>query len=171
MLGPVSDLIEKNVRLPTARTLLRPPGALPEDRFLDTCYRCGNCIDACPAGAIRQRQSDDDRVGTPYIDPDIAPCVVCDARACMVACQSGALRVVEPAEFGMGVAEIRWDACLVAKGRQCGMCVEKCPLGQAAIRRTDGGRIEIVAKGCVGCGICQHQCPAVPKAVTVTPSS
>ena len=31
------------------RTVLRPPGALSEAAFLDTCFRCGNCVEACPA--------------------------------------------------------------------------------------------------------------------------
>ena len=41
VVDPVAAYAEQ--RLPQARTLLRPPGALPESAFLDTCYRCGNC--------------------------------------------------------------------------------------------------------------------------------
>src|SRR5437868_5956617 len=32
---------------------LRPPGALAEPQFLDTCSRCGNCVSACPAHCIQ----------------------------------------------------------------------------------------------------------------------
>jgi polyferredoxin len=33
--------------------LLRPPGALPEHDFLARCLRCGECMRACPTGALR----------------------------------------------------------------------------------------------------------------------
>src|SRR5438105_3658642 len=32
---------------------LRPPGALAEQEFLDTCSRCGTCVSVCPAQAIK----------------------------------------------------------------------------------------------------------------------
>lgn len=170
IIGPVADYIEESVSKP-ARTLLRPPGALPEDAFLDTCYRCGSCVTACPAAAIRQYQTDEqDLAGTPYIDPDIAPCVVCNALACMSTCQSGALRQVASTELGMGVAQVNTAACLLAGGSECGMCVAKCPIGSAAIRLSDDGHVEVVEAGCVGCGVCQSECPTVPKAITVTPA-
>src|SRR5690606_16712159 len=90
------------------RTMVRPPGALPEKDFLDTCYRCGNCIDVCPARAIRpMSQGDVERAGTPYIDADLSACVVCDELACMKACPSGALQLVsEPAQISMGLARV-----------------------------------------------------------------
>ena len=50
VVDPVADYAEK--RLPQSRTLLRPPGALPEREFLSTCYHCGNCADSCPVDAI-----------------------------------------------------------------------------------------------------------------------
>ncbi len=171
-LRPVADYLEDRLPVPTPRTVLRPPGALPEDAFLDTCYRCGTCIEACPAGAIRQHQGDQgDLSGTPYIDPDIAPCVVCDDRSCMNACPSGALHVVEVAEFGMGLAKITPATCLLAANRDCGLCVEKCPVGREAIRLAPTGPVEVLEAGCIGCGVCQHQCPTVPKAIVVTPLS
>ncbi|MFZ5451950.1 MAG: 4Fe-4S binding protein [Thermodesulfobacteriota bacterium] len=33
--------------------LLRPPGSLDEDRFLERCIRCGQCMRVCPANIIQ----------------------------------------------------------------------------------------------------------------------
>src|SRR5688572_17207062 len=83
---PLAGIIEQrlNVSLPVIRSALRPPGALPEKDFLDTCYRCGNCVDVCPARAIRPMSGGNvEHAGTPYIDADLAACVVCDELSCM----------------------------------------------------------------------------------------
>jgi len=32
--------------------LIRPPGSLPEESFLDLCQRCGLCMKVCPTNAI-----------------------------------------------------------------------------------------------------------------------
>jgi ferredoxin-type protein NapG len=153
------------------RIVLRPPGALPEADFLRTCYRCGNCVDVCPARAIRKLTSDDPELsGTPYIDPDLAACVVCEELACMKTCPSGALKLVgTAAEIEMGLA--RWvpRACLRTQGDRCTLCVDKCPVGSAALVVAAAGGIEVHDEGCVGCGTCQFYCPALPKAIVVQP--
>src|SRR5689334_13925772 len=98
LIGSVSDVIEKRLpfELPQYRPILRPPGALPEPEFLKTCFRSGSCADACPAHAIvlRPAAAGDEQRATPYVDPDLSACVVCDELACMKACPSGALRLV-----------------------------------------------------------------------------
>ena len=32
---------------------IRPPGAIDEKDFLDTCVKCGNCVDVCPQNSIK----------------------------------------------------------------------------------------------------------------------
>jgi ferredoxin-type protein NapG len=78
--------------LSSPRPVLRPPGALPEREFLRTCYRCGSCMDACPAHALQPVQGEDeDLAGTPQLDPDLQTCDNCPALPCVHACPSGAL--------------------------------------------------------------------------------
>lgn len=173
LVGPVAEFLEERLRipLPIERTLLRPPGALPEREFLATCYRCGNCVEVCPAKAIRPLSTDDvEQRGTPYIDPDLAACVVCDELSCMRSCPSGALKLVEqPAAIRMGLARVRHELCVRSNGEDCRICVQKCPLGEQAIAIGPAGGVEVRAGGCVGCGVCQFYCPTQPRAVTVAP--
>ncbi len=173
ILEPLAGYIEDrlNIELPVDRVALRPPGALPEKQFLDTCYRCGNCVDVCPARAIRTTSSDDlERAGTPYVDPDLSACVVCDDLACMKACPSGALTLVDkPADIRMGLAIVNHERCVRSKGEDCTLCIDKCPFGTDAIDLNDAGRIEVKSDGCVGCGICQFYCPPAPKAIHIEP--
>src|SRR5213592_631035 len=92
LLKPVSEYVEKKlpIALPVFRTVLRPPGAVGEKQFLDTCFRCGACADACPAHAIAlMKDAGDELTGTPYVDPDLQACVICDELACMKVCPSG----------------------------------------------------------------------------------
>ena len=173
LMDPIAEYIEErlNVPLPVQRMVLRPPGALPERAFLDTCYRCGNCVDVCPAHAIKPMTREDvERAGTPYIDPDLAACVVCGELACMKACPSGALKcVAEVKDIAMGRARIDPYLCVRYHGQACTICRDKCPIGTDAIDLSDGEEIEVKPGGCVGCGVCQLHCPALPKAIVVDP--
>ena len=152
------------------RAILRPPGALPEAEFLETCHRCGNCVKNCPANAILPLQStQSDIANTPYIDPDEQPCVICDSLACMYVCPSGALQTVYAEDIRMGLAVFSADTCLRTKEVDCTYCVDTCPIGDGAIRLTPDGFIEVLDPGCTGCGVCQYACPTSPKSIVVEP--
>ena len=152
------------------RAILRPPGALPEAEFLETCHRCGNCVKNCPANAILPLQStQSDIANTPYIDPDEQPCVICDSLACMYVCPSGALQTVYAEDIRMGLAVFSADTCLRTKEVDCTYCVDTCPIGDDAIRLTPDGFIEVLDPGCSGCGVCQYACPTSPKSIVIEP--
>ncbi len=149
---------------------LRPPGALPEPAFLHTCVRSGDCVEACPARAIRVlRDSDPHRHGTPHIVASLQACVVCDELACMKACPSGALRLVAAHDIRMGLAVLRDAHCVRTGGEECRICVEKCPLGERAIGIDAAGRVAVRDPGCVGCGVCEMACPTSPRAIVIEP--
>lgn len=176
LLRPLADAIERRLpmALPVVRDVLRPPGAQSEREFLDTCFRCGACADACPAHCIRLMQTDNDLLaGTPTIDPDLAACVICDELACMKACPSGALKLVDRLAIRVGLAVVDERVCVRSHGEDCRVCLEKCPLGPIAIRLGADGRVDVVdpsnhgGLGCVGCGVCQFHCPTTPRAIVV----
>ena len=168
----IGDYLPNDVLSPSCQSLdtsiLRPPGALPEATFLQTCERSGDCIESCPAEALRAFQSSNPNVaGTPYISPNSQPCVVCDSLACMQVCPSGALQKLSVNQIQIGLAEVSYDTCLRTEGIECSYCVDNCPIGDTAIRIDSEDRIEVRPRGCVGCGVCQHECPTVPKSVVV----
>lgn len=171
VVGPITDYLER--RLPALRpaSLLRPPGAVEESRFADVCQRCGACIEVCPAHAIFPA-ADEFRLGagTPVIDADQAACVVCAGLKCTHVCPSGALLpVLDPQDIRMGTAQVYADLCVRSEGETCTLCVDRCPLGTAAIRFEDSGPPRVLSAGCVGCGVCQLFCPPTPKAIVVAP--
>jgi MauM/NapG family ferredoxin protein len=148
---------------------LRPPGALAEQEFRETCSRCGVCVEVCPAHCIKIDTTGAKGAGVPYIEPDIMPCVVCDSLACMNQCPSGALSPIPLAEINMGTAKWRPETCVrTTKGEQCTICIDHCPVGEVAIRLLEG-KVDVIEDGCIGCGVCQHDCPTSPKSIVVVP--
>ena len=150
------------------RVFLRPPGALAENDFLNTCSRCGTCVSVCPAQCIKLDVANGTAGGAPYIVASEMPCVVCDSLACMHNCPSGALVFTPMAEIDMGTAIWHEERCVRSVGQDCRICVDQCPLGEVAIR-LNGNRVEVIEQGCIGCGVCEHQCPTNPKSITVAP--
>ncbi|MFQ5913850.1 MAG: 4Fe-4S dicluster domain-containing protein [Nitrospinota bacterium] len=152
--------------------LLRPPGAAPEEEFLDLCCGIGACAEACPADAIqlRPREDDPNRLA-PIIVPDEAPCLACEELACMAACPSGALTSVSREAIRIGHARVSAATCLAWGGvdLSCNYCVDRCPLGTAAIsmEKTAHGKGPAVKEGCIGCGVCEYFCPTHPAAIRV----
>ena len=79
---------------PTVR-YLRPPGALPEDDFLNHCIRCGQCGEACPNRCINYFSFENGlaSLDTPYIIPREKACILC--MKCGDVCPTGAIRPIE----------------------------------------------------------------------------
>ena len=178
LISPVADYIEKRTGPPASPSsrrpmpILRPPGAIPEDRFVDVCRRCGACVAACPADAIvALDKSMTKQSGTPAVNPDTAACVICDGLQCTHVCPSGALLPLEsPDEIKMGLAEVYAAMCVRSKDESCTLCVDRCPIGVAAITFKDDGPPSVFPDGCTGCGICQMYCPTTPKAIMIRPT-
>ncbi|MFQ5449233.1 MAG: 4Fe-4S dicluster domain-containing protein [Nitrospinaceae bacterium] len=154
--------------------LIRPPGAISEQQFLQACTRCDKCIHACPKDAIQRvpKKMGFLIMGTPYIDPKKIPCVMCDDLPCIPACPDGAL---VPPESGsrfdvkMGYAILDKSKCQAYGDTFCQQCVIDCPIPGAI---TQTGQKPIFHKNvCTGCGVCVLSCSTVniPLAIKIKP--
>ncbi len=156
-------------------TYVRPPGALPEPRFLGACIRCGQCAAVCPRGCVKTHSINDglSLAGVPYVDTRIRACNLC--MRCGQVCPTGALRAI-PADKGivaesvsMGVAVVDKSLCISFLGRLCGICRDACPYPGKAIKLEPWARPVIIEEKCVGCGLCVEICPQQPTAIRIDP--
>jgi len=67
---------------------------------------------------------------------------------------------VDKHEAAMGTAVIDRERCYTYGGTiLCRTCFERCPLKARAIELDEKLR-PVITKQCVGCGVCEHVCPA-----------
>jgi ferredoxin-type protein NapG len=148
---------------------LRPPGALPEERFVQTCTRCRLCVEACPHEALALAGPQDGYPeGTPFL-PNVAakPCHLCDDLPCVAACPEKALLTLPLEEVRMGVAEVDPAICFAHQGQICDYCIDRCPFPEEAIAPDERGRPVVNPERCVGCGLCAYICVTTPGAIAV----
>jgi NAD-dependent dihydropyrimidine dehydrogenase PreA subunit len=165
-----------------APVVIRPPAALKEDTFNDTCVRCGNCMKVCVTNGLQPVMFEAGlaSVWTPKLVPEIGYCEY-NCVLCGNVCPTGAiprLAVEKKTSVKLGLAEIDQNICIPwAHGKQCIVCEEHCPVPDKAIRvmekEVNGGKLllpYVDKELCIGCGICQNKCPVRPlRAITVDP--
>jgi len=130
-------------------SLIRPPGALDEDRFLARCIRCGQCMRICPANIIQPALLEAGVQGlwTPAINYRISRsgclpnCIAC-GQVCPTAAirpltleeKQGAGEFAAQGPIRMGTAFVDRTRCLPwAMDRPCLVCHELCPVSPKAI--------------------------------------
>lgn len=161
---------------PYVEGLLRPPGALEEQSFVDRCIRCGNCMRACPTNGLQPviDVTELRAIWTPKLAPQTGYCEY-NCNLCGQLCPTGAIPFKELSEKQntvMGKAEILRDRCIPwSEEAQCLVCEEHCPVSDKAIKLNNKkvvNGVEILRPVvetdlCIGCGTCLNVCPATPK--------
>ena len=169
----VKTLVERTEDRVVQQRYVRPPGALPEVGFLAACTRCGACAPVCPPGAIRTvPPSGGLAAGTPMLEPAIEPCVACAEMPCVAACPTGALTLPDAGWTGyrLGTVEFVPERCITFTGTACRVCVDACPMGEAALIQDEAGRPVLRREGCVGCGVCVRECVTAPSSCLFHPA-
>jgi polyferredoxin len=164
--------------------LVRPPGAREND-LLAKCIRCGECSKVCPTGVLQPSLFEAGLEGfwSPILTTRLGYCDF-SCNACGQICPTGAippLTVNEKRKRVIGLAYIDQNRCIPwASYRPCIVCEEMCPVPDKAIKLDE---VEVIAPNgshvrlqrprvlsdlCIGCGICEYQCPLVgPAAIRV----
>ena len=164
----------------THGALLRPPGSLIEDDFLDACLRCGECMKVCPTNALQPARLEAGFEGlfSPVIVPRIGGCEK-ECNLCGQVCPTGAVRklpLTEKQYAVIGNAVIERNLCIAWEQlKLCLICDEVCPYDAVEFRMVtdEKGTLQrpfVIEDKCVGCGQCENGCPVNgPAAIHITP--
>ncbi|MCX5908433.1 MAG: 4Fe-4S binding protein [Deltaproteobacteria bacterium] len=141
--------------------LIRPPGAIPEEEFLRTCVRCGECMKSCLTNTLQPSlwESGFSGLWTPRMDLRFAGCEQ-SCNVCGRVCPTQAIRSLpleekNYAKVGTAVLSKVW-----AQDKLCLVCDEICPYNAIVFHTLEGYRRPVVvAARCNGCGYCEQKCP------------
>jgi len=160
--------------------IIRPPGASDED-MTAKCIRCGECIKACPTGAIQpsRLEAGAETLWTPLLVMRSGFCQY-SCNTCGQVCPVAAIPALPLAQKKVAIigrAFIDRDRCLPwAQDTPCIVCEEMCPVPHKAIRlsgvhvkKEDGSTVylqrpTVQAGRCNGCGLCEFKCPVAGEA-------
>ena len=159
------------IELEPRKAVLRPPGALPETKFVRTCITCQECIRVCPTNALHPALLESGLVGlgTPILVPRQGGCALNPScpDLCARVCPVGAIQPITKENLKIGLAKVHREACLAwDQSAKCLVCVEAC-LNSAAIAFE--GRVTVDPNRCTGCGRCESGCPVPGSAIRVEP--
>ena len=157
--------------------LIRPPGSLPEEGFLDKCIRCAECMKVCPTNALHPTlfEAGVEGIGTPKLVPKMGYCDY-ECNACGQVCPTGAIQKLtleEKKKLKIGTAYFNKNKCYPwNENVNCLVCEEHCPTPKKSIKFWEVEVLEqhtnkkvivkrpyVITDTCIGCGICENKCP------------
>ncbi len=156
-----------NIKPAKRRTPITPPGSKGVSHLINHCTACQLCVTACPNGVLVPSKKLDN-----FMQPELSfvkgycrP----ECNKCGKVCPSNAINKISLADktaTQIGHAVWAADKCIAAsKGVKCNNCARKCPTQAITMVKSDRYEMEIPiinVERCIGCGACEHLCPARP---------
>ncbi len=139
--------IEKK-KAPKRETPIKPAGSLSLDNFSSRCTGCQLCVQVCPNDVLRA------------------------CTKCSEVCPAGAItKVTREQKTAIQIGHAVWigrNCVPLRDGVSCGNCAKHCPSGAINMMPYDPEDATspliptINTEKCIGCGACEHVCPARP---------
>ncbi len=163
-------IAESTVAFLNKRQTVSPPGSLSIRHFTSVCTACHLCVASCPTSVLRPSFLEYGIAGMsqPMMDYEAGYCNY-DCIICGEVCPTGAIlkrSVDEKKRIQIGKAKFNKDDCIVvSKKKDCAACSEHCPTKAVHTVSYEGKLLlpEVDDEICIGCGACEHVCPATPK--------
>lgn len=166
--GGLADIEDKKV--PDRKTPVVPPGAQSLQNMNKHCTACQLCVSLCPNNILRPSET----LST-FMQPEISfergfcrP----ECTKCSSVCPNKAIISITTAEkTAISIGQAIWikDNCVINTDKlQCTSCERHCLTGAiilVAIHPEDEKSLKIPVINnqlCIGCGACEHYCPARP---------
>ncbi|SPD72849.1 Ferredoxin-type protein [uncultured Desulfobacterium sp.] len=149
-----------------------PPGSKGIARFRGSCTACYLCVSVCPGQVIQPSLLESGAILLPVMDNRKGFCNY-ECKKCSEICPSGAILPISLEEKKLtqiGIAKFIKDNCVVVTQKtECCACSEHCPTKAVHEVIENNLRLpQVNEEICVGCGACEHVCPALPhKAIYV----
>ena len=148
--------------VPERPAAVLPPGAVDRKVFNVKCVACGLCITNCKGNCL-SASTNLKRFGQPEMDFRRGYCLLGCNYSCGHVCPTGAINwIPRLARKNVHMGHAIWKKDIYIRttdGVEYTACSRKCPVG--AIHIVEG--FPVVDKAvCIGCGACEHVCPARP---------
>ncbi len=168
-------LLANSIIIKKKNPIILPPGAKNLDNFNTRCISCHLCIASCPTKVLTPTTFEFGLKNfmQPKMNYTDSYCLY-DCNICSQVCPTGAIKPVSVSQkkrIQIGIAKFEMKNCVVyEKETDCGLCNEYCPTKAVVLKPYKNGLgIPFVYEDiCIGCGACEHVCPAKPnKAIYV----
>ena len=167
--GGLAPILDKTP--PGRTTPLKPAGARSLRDFARHCTGCQLCVAACPNGVLRPSAG----LATlmqPEMSYERGYCRP-ECTRCSEVCPAGAIHPMTRAEKAatqIGHAVWLRERCIVnTDNAACSNCARHCPTGAIHMAPRDSAdprspKVPMIdTERCIGCGACEHLCPARPR--------
>ena len=166
--GGLATIVKK--KAPKRETPLKPAGSVSLDNFTSRCTGCQLCVQNCPNDVLRASTRLENLM-QPEMSFERGYCRP-NCTTCSELCPAGAIQKVtreEKSSIQIGHAVWIGQNCVPLRdGVECGNCAKHCPSGAITMMPYDledesSPKIPIInEERCIGCGACEHVCPARP---------